>query len=119
MNQISLIPSDVAELARRRGLPPRGEPAKPSGRCCSVSSSGWNGKPAILRGWIAQWEADVEVSPEMRRMVDWVKAELAGLEEFLNPSRLSQLLQTRNLFPKDDDLFDPLGEPPPKRPLGR
>ena len=50
MNQISLIPSDVAELARRRGLPPRGEPAKPSGRCCSVSSSGWNGKPAICAG---------------------------------------------------------------------
>jgi len=55
----------------------------------------------------------------MQRMVDWVKAELVGLEEFLDPSRLSRLLHTRNLFPEGDDLVDPLGEPPPRHPWGR
>ena len=72
-----------------------------------------------LRGWIAQRKADVGASSEMQRMVDWVKAELVGLEEFLDPSRLSRLLHTRNLFPEGDDLVDPLGEPPPRHPWGR
>ena len=119
MNQISLIPSDVAELARRRGLAAARRTRETERTLLLRKLFRMERQAGHLRGWIAQWEADVEVSPEMRRMVDWVKAELVGLEEFLNPSRLSQLLQTRNLFPKDDDLFDPLGEPPRKRPLGR
>jgi hypothetical protein len=119
MNQISLIPSDVAELARRRGLAAARRTRETERSLLLRKLFRMERQAGHLRKWIAQWEADVEVSPEMRRMVDWVKAELAGLEEFLSPSRLSQLLQTRNLFPKDDDLFDPLGDPPPKRPLGR
>ena len=119
MNQISLIPSDVAELAHRRGLAAARRTRETERTLLLRKLFRMERQAGHLREWIAQWEADVEVSPEMRRMVDWVKAELAGLEEFLNPSRLSQLLQTRNLFPKDDDLFDPLGEPSPKRPLGR
>ena len=119
MNQISLIPSDVAELARRRGLAAARRTRETERTLLLRKLFRMERQADHLREWIAQWEADVEVSPEMRRMVDWVKEELAGMEEFLNPSRLSQLLQTRNLFPKDDDLIDPLGEPPPKRPLGR
>ena len=48
-----------------------------------------------------------------------VRMERQGLEECLDPSRLSRLLHTRNLFPEVDDLVDPLGEPPPRRPWGR
>jgi hypothetical protein len=119
MNQISLIPSDVAELAHRRGLAAARRTRETERMLLLRKLFRMERQAGHLRGWIAQWEAGVEVSPEMQRMVDWVKAELLGLEEFLNPSRLSQLLQTRNLFPKVDDLFDPLGEPPPRRPLGR
>jgi hypothetical protein len=45
---------------------------------------------------------------EPAAQADLVKAELVGLEELLDPSRLSQLLRTRNLFAEVDDLADPL-----------
>jgi len=98
---------------------PRGEPAKPNGRCCSVSSPGWNDKPTSCVGGSRNGKQTLGASSEMQRMVDWVKAELVGLEEFLDPSKLSRLLHTRNLFPEVDDLVDPLGEPPRRHPWGR
>jgi len=120
MNQIDLVvANDAEELTRRRGLAAARRTREAERTLLLRKLVRMERQADQLRGWIAQRKADVGASSEMQRMVDWVKAELAGLEEFLNPSRLSQLLQTRNLFPKDDDLFDPLGEPPPKRPLGR
>jgi hypothetical protein len=120
MNQIDLVvANDAEELTRRRGLAAARRTRETERTLLLRKLVRMERQADQLRGWIAQRKADVGASSELQRMVDWVKAELAGLEEFLNPSRLSQLLQTRNLFPKDDDLFDPLGEPPPKRPLGR
>jgi hypothetical protein len=119
MNQISLIPSDVAELARRRGLAAARQ-ARDTERTLLLRKLVRMERQAVqLRDWIAQRDADVEASPETQRMVTWVKAELVEIEEFLDPTKLSRLLQTRNLFPEVDDLADPLGEPPPRRPLGR
>ena len=120
MNQIDLVvANDAEELTRRRGLAAARRTRETERTLLLRKLVRMERQADQLRGWIAQRKADVGAASEMQRMVDWVKAELAGLEEFLNPSRLSQLLQTRNLFPKDDDLFDPLGDPPPKRPLGR
>ena len=119
MNQISLIPSDVAELARRRGLAATRRTREAERTSLLRKLVRMERQAGQLSGWVAQREADVETSPEIQRMVDWVKAELVGLEEFLDPSKLSRLLHTRNLFPEVDDLVDPLGEPPPRRPLGR
>jgi hypothetical protein len=119
MNQISLIPSGVAELARRRGLAAARRTREAERTSLLRKLVRMERQAGQLSGWIAQREADVETSPEIQRMVDWVKAELVGLEEFLDPSKLSRLLHTRNLFPEVDDLVDPLGEPPPRRPLGR
>ena len=119
MNQISLIPSDVAELARRRALAAARRTREAERTSLVRKLVRMERQVDQLSGWVAQREADVETSPEIQRMVDWVKAELAGLEEFLDPSKLSRLLHTRNLFPEVDDLVDPLGEPPPRRPLGR
>jgi hypothetical protein len=119
MNQISLIPSDVAELARRRALAAARRTREAERTSLVRKLVRMERQVDQLSGWVAQREADVEPSPEVQRMVDWVKAELAGLEEFLDPSKLSRLLHTRNLFPEVDDLVDPLGEPPPRRPLGR
>jgi hypothetical protein len=119
MNQISLIPSDVAELARRRGLAAARRARETERTSLLRKLARMERQAGQLRGWIAQREADVGTFPEMQRMVDWVKAELVGLEEFLDPSKLSRLLHTRNLFPEVDDLVDPLGDPPPRRPLGR
>jgi hypothetical protein len=119
MNQISLIPSDVAELARRRGLAAARRTREAERTSLLRKLVRMERQAGQLSGWVAQREADVETSPEIQSMVDWVKAELVGLEEFLDPSKLSRLLHTRNLFPEVDDLVDPLGEPPPRRPLGR
>jgi hypothetical protein len=119
MNQISLIPNDVAELARRRALAAARRTREAERTSLVRKLVRMERQVDQLSGWVAQREADVEPSPEVQRMVDWVKAELAGLEEFLDPSKLSRLLHTRNLFPEVDDLVDPLGEPPPRRPLGR
>jgi hypothetical protein len=119
MNQISLIPSDVAELARRRTLAAARRTREAERTSLLRKLVRMERQVDQLSGWVARREADVETSPEIQRMVDWVKAELVGLEEFLDPSKLSRLLHTRNLFPEVDDLVDPLGEPPPRRPLGR
>jgi hypothetical protein len=118
MNRIGLIPSDVAELAHRRGVAAARRTRETERTLLLRKLLRMERQADQLRGWMAQREADVGTSSEMQRMVDWVKAKLAGLEEFLDPSTLSQLLHTRNLFPEVDDLVDPLGEPPPRRPLG-
>jgi hypothetical protein len=119
MNQIGLVANDVEELARRRGLAASRRTRETERTLLLRKLIRMERQADQLRGWIAQRKADVGASSEMQRMVDWAKAELVGIEEFLDPSRLSRLLHTRNLFPEVDDLVDPLGEPPPRRPLGR
>jgi len=120
MNQIDLVvANDAEELTRRRGLAAARRTREAERTLLLRKLVRTERQADQLRGWIAQRKADVGASSEMQRMVDWVKAELVGLEEFLDPSRLSRLLHTRNLFPEGDDLVDPLGEPPPRHPWGR
>jgi len=120
MNQIDLVvANDAEDLARRRGLAAARRTRETERTLLLRKLVRMERQADQLRGWIAQRKADVGASSEMQRMVDWVKAELVGLEEFLDPSRLSRLLHTHNLFPEVDDLVDPLGEPPPRRPWGR
>jgi hypothetical protein len=119
MNRISPIPSDVAELARRRALAAARRTREAERTSLLRRLIRMERQADQLSGWIALCETDVETTPEIQRMVDWAKVKLGGLEEFLDPSNLSQLLHTRNLFPEVDDLVDPLGEPPPRRSLGR
>jgi hypothetical protein len=131
MHEISLIPSDVQELARRRALAAarltreneRTELLRKLVRMEREAEQlrGWIAQRQAdqLRGWTAHRQAEVSTSPEIQRMLDWAKAELAGLEAFLDPLKLSQLLIARNLFPEVDELVDPLGEPPPRSQWGR
>jgi hypothetical protein len=131
MHEISLIPSDVQELARRRALAAarltreneRTELLRKLVRMEREAEQlrGWIAQRQAdqLRGWTAHRQAEVSASLEIQRMVDWAKAELAGLEAFLDPLKLSQLLIARNLFPEVDELVDPLGEPPPRSQWGR
>ena len=120
MNQIDLVvANDAEELTRRRGLAAARRTREAERTLLLRKLVRMERQADQLRGWIAQRKADVGTSSEMQRMVDWVKAELVGLEEFLDPSKLSRLLHTRNLFPEVDDLVDPLGEPPPRHPWGR
>jgi hypothetical protein len=131
MHEISLISSDVQELARHRALAAarltreseRTELLRKLVRMEREAEQlrGWIAQRQAdrLRGWTAHRQAEVSASSEIQRMVDWAKAELAGLEAFLDPLKLSQLLISRNLFPEVDELVDPLGEPPPRSQWGR
>src|SRR5258708_36260897 len=100
MDQISLIPTDVAELARRRGLAAARQTREAERTLLFRKLVRMKRQADQLRGWIVQREADAGASPEIQRMVDWVKAELAGLDEFLDPSKLSGLIRARDLFPE-------------------
>lgn len=119
MNQISLIPADVAELARRRALAAARQTREAERTLLLRKLVRMERQADRLYEWIERCESGVETSPEMQRMVGWAKTRLAELEEFLDPSKLSQHIRTRDLFPEVDNLADPLGEPPPRRPLGR
>jgi hypothetical protein len=131
MHEISLIPSDVQELARRRALAAarltreneRTELLRKLVRMEREAEQlrGWIAQRQAdqMRGWTAHRQAEVSASPKIQRMVDWAKAELVGLEAFLDPLKLSQLLIARNLFPEIDELVEPLGEPPPRSQWGR
>jgi hypothetical protein len=131
MNEIGLIPSHVQELARRRALAAARLTRENERTELLQKLVRMEGEAEQLRGWIAQRQADhlpgwtahrqaeVRASPEIQRLVDWAKAELAGLEGFLDPLKLSQLLIARNLFPAVDELVDPLGEPPPRSQWGQ
>ncbi|WP_448950040.1 hypothetical protein [Labrys neptuniae] len=72
-----------------------------------------------LRDWIAAMSPRNEKTPEFERMLDWARTELAALETVSDPARLGSHLREHDIFPEVDDLHDPLGEPPAKRPWGR
>jgi hypothetical protein len=74
-----------------------------------------------LKSWIDAYTrpADDNSHPELRRMVGWAAAQLDDLERILNPERISETLQERELFPAIDPLNDPKGEPPRHRIWGR
>lgn len=73
-------------------------------------------KAKELRQWLQDAEAAGAgaASPDVARMLGWVRAKLAELERSLAFSRLEEFLRENELFPETDDLHDPLGDPPPR-----
>lgn len=69
-----------------------------------------------LRQWLEDAEAAgaEAASPDVVRMLDWVRAKLADLERSLTFGRLDEILRENELFPETDNLHDPLGDPPPR-----
>jgi hypothetical protein len=70
-----------------------------------------------LRNWLTKYEQCLETSTDtdLHRMVGWARERLNTLEADLDPLKLTDELVGRKLFPKSDELYDPLGEPPPER----
>lgn len=70
------------------------------------------------RHWISTYEkhATETARPDLTRMLDWARNQLASLDAIADPSKLTEDLRERKLFPEVDELHDPLGEPPPERP---
>lgn len=56
-----------------------------------------------------------DAEAEYRRMIDWAMKRLAHLEAQNELATLTANLRSENLFPDQDDLFDPEGDPPPKQ----
>ncbi len=52
---------------------------------------------------------------EYQRMIDWATNRLADLEARNEVETLTAHLKSENLFPVEDTLFDPEGDPPPKQ----
>ena len=73
-----------------------------------------------LRRWIAKIADSRETSKDsdLGRLLGWSRAELLSLENSIHPSSIAEALRQSNLFPAQDELDDPLGDPPPQRPWG-
>jgi hypothetical protein len=72
---------------------------------------------AQLRAWLTNQESNTRqiADPYLVRLIEWAREQLASLDAVLDPIRLADDLRTRKLFPETDELYDPLGEPPPER----
>jgi len=120
MNNSKAVRNDVEELARRRRLAAARKSREIERASLLQKLIETQQKALELRKWIAQWETKEQASsPDVQRLIEWVKATLSDTESFLLPTELTKLLEVRGLFPEVDDLADPLGEPPPLRPWGR
>lgn len=53
-----------------------------------------------------------EANPEYRRMIEWAEERLAHLEAQNALGPLAANLKSQNLFPENDELYDPEGDPP-------
>jgi hypothetical protein len=112
--------SDAQELARRRTLLSARQNREAERTSLLAKLIETERKATELREWVALQESRGSTrSPEMQRLLDWAKANLSDMEQFLVPAELTQLLRAQNLFPQVDELVDPLGDPPPFRPWGR
>lgn len=67
-----------------------------------------------LRYWLdtIASRASADASGDFDRLVDWARVRLSDLEAAINPVQINQDLRAKKLFPTDDDLHDPEGDPP-------
>ncbi len=68
-----------------------------------------------LRTTIAFVGRATELPPDYHRMVEWARGRLAELEAQTTVERIQATLADRQLYTDPDHLFDPEGEPPPKK----
>lgn len=72
-----------------------------------------------LRGWLAQGHLTDEIPTDgqVARFRAWMQDRLRTVESKLDPAAVERALVEEKLFPNpdDDELHDPLGDPPPMR----
>jgi hypothetical protein len=121
MTYQELLQIDSGELARRRQLAVARRAREGERRALLVKFVDSRARADELRNWIAAYDQDLRDGscPEMKRMLDWAKAELSELTASLEVGQLCAVLRDRKLFPALDELADPLGEPSPRHPWGR
>jgi hypothetical protein len=121
MNHIADLDVDAGELARRRKLFFARRERESDREALLDHFTRATARAEALRNWIQAYAGPErsDLYPEIRRMIDWAKAELKDVEAGLEAGRLNDGLRDRNLFPEIDDLADPLGEPPARLGWGR
>jgi hypothetical protein len=65
-----------------------------------------------IRLWLQTLPPDQSEVDEFSRFVDWARARLAILESALSRDSVIKVARAESLFPEEDGLHAPLGEPP-------
>ncbi|MBY3513733.1 hypothetical protein HFN76_16065 [Rhizobium laguerreae] len=99
-------------MARRRELQKRRNDREQKRIHFLAGLAAYQREAADLRGVIAKASASAGAEPEYQRMIDWAKDRLAYLEGQNDIGPLTANLRSQNLFPQNDELFDPEGDPP-------
>lgn len=98
-------------MARRRELQKRRNDREQKRIQFLTELAAYQREAADLRGVIANASASAGAEPEYHRMIDWAKDRLAYLEAQNAVGTLTANLRSQNLFPQNDELFDPEGDP--------
>ena len=109
--------AEYRELERRRGLAKERRDRESERNRLLNRLIRTKRQVAELMDWLATYEHALNYDSDaaLKRMIEWVRARLAALEASLEPANLVEELGARNLFPKIDELHDPLGDPPAER----
>lgn len=121
MKYSEILEHDPKELTRRRRLADARRDRENEREALLVELIQSTLRAGQLRDLVGRYE-DFQAtvpSPVIQRMLEWARAQLGELEASVNPTQLSAILSSRNMFPEVDELADPLGEPPPRQPWGR
>lgn len=97
------------ELARRRNLAQK-RAERETKRLAHVEAL--MARQAEARRLAEMEAADIPVDAALARLLSWARARLAGLQAALTPAAVESALAAAELFPADDPLHDPLGDPP-------
>jgi hypothetical protein len=121
MNGDNLLSIDRIELERRRRLARLRKTRDFERRKLLARLLRAELRAAQLRRWIAKIAGSGAISEDsdLGRLLGWSRAELLSLENSIQSSAIAEALRQSNLFPAQDELDDPLGDPPPQRPWGR
>lgn len=106
-----------AEMARRRDLSKKRK-VREEQRVAYLSTLMQRRREAAeLKDWLASISTDsgADQSAEASRMLLWVRERLADIEAHINLRQGIAGPDGGSLFPEEDDLHDPLGEPPEAR----
>lgn len=117
----ALLPADAADLDRRRLRAARRTAREREREELLDALLHAERRHDELARWVTKSEQALQAlqDPDLARMLKWARLELRRLKQQTHPASVADALRARNLFPETDDLVDPQGDPPARRPWGR
>lgn len=104
-----------ANLAHRRDLAEKRKAREQCRHEFLTSLAQARAEVADLKLTVSAIPLSEALPPEYKRMIAWAEDRLAALEAQTSIEYLQKSLVEQNLYPDPDDLFDPEGDPPPKK----